>query len=248
MTNANGLVGNEKHDNSRYCFAKTNEVYLVYLPSGNTATLDLSKATGQFTVEWFDPRNGGALKKGSVTTVKGGAPAPLGMPPDNPERRLAGRRATELKMRLLKIVGWIGAGLVVLLLVAITATIGWRPFFGPSARALTDRQFTSTPARIDRGRYLAENVLNCFACHSDRDWAQHDAPLIAGTHGAGAPTFPLDGSSWRSLSAEHHARQGNWSRELDRRSARAGHSRGHRQRRPRAISLHAVRKLSLPVR
>ena len=24
------------------------------------------------------------MKKGSVTTVKGGAPAPLGMPPDNP--------------------------------------------------------------------------------------------------------------------------------------------------------------------
>ena len=60
-------------------------VYLVYLPSGGTTTLDLSKASGQFTVEWFDPRNGGALKKGSVTTVKGGAPAALGMPPDNPD-------------------------------------------------------------------------------------------------------------------------------------------------------------------
>ena len=84
MTNANALVGNETHDNSRYCFAKINEVYLVYLPSGNAATLDLSKATGEFTVEWFDPRHGGALRKGSVTAVKGGAPAPLGMPPDDP--------------------------------------------------------------------------------------------------------------------------------------------------------------------
>jgi hypothetical protein len=84
MTNANGLVGNEKDDNSRYCFAKVNDVYLVYLPSGNTTTLDLSKATGQFTVDWFDPRNGGAMKKGSVTTVRGGAPAALGMPPDSP--------------------------------------------------------------------------------------------------------------------------------------------------------------------
>jgi hypothetical protein len=83
MTNADGLVGNEKHDNSRYCFAKANDVYLVYLPSGGTTTLDLSKAAGQFTVEWFDPRSGGALKKGSVTSVNGGASAPLGMPPDN---------------------------------------------------------------------------------------------------------------------------------------------------------------------
>jgi hypothetical protein len=83
MTNADELVGNEKHDNSRYCFAKPNEVYLVYLPSGGTATLDLSKAAGQFTVEWFDPRNGGALKRGSVATVKGGGAAALGMPPDS---------------------------------------------------------------------------------------------------------------------------------------------------------------------
>ncbi len=84
MANADGLVGNEKHDNSRYCFAKANDVYLVYLPTGSTTTLDLSKATGQFIVEWFDPRSGGALKKGSVATVKGGAPVALGLPPDNP--------------------------------------------------------------------------------------------------------------------------------------------------------------------
>jgi hypothetical protein len=84
MANADALVGNDKHDNSRYCFAKANEVYLVYLPSGGTASLDLSKATGQFGVSWFDPRNGGPLKRGSVSTVKGGASAALGEPPDNP--------------------------------------------------------------------------------------------------------------------------------------------------------------------
>ena len=84
MWNADGLVGNEKNDNSRYCFAKANEVYLVYLPSGNTTSLDLSRATGQFTVEWFDPRNGGALKRGSVATVTGGGTVALGMPPDSP--------------------------------------------------------------------------------------------------------------------------------------------------------------------
>jgi len=84
MANADALVGNDKHDNSRYCFAKANEVYLVYLPSGDTASLDLSMATGQFGVSWFDPRNGGPLKRGSISTVKGGASAALGEPPDNP--------------------------------------------------------------------------------------------------------------------------------------------------------------------
>ena len=56
----------------------------MYLPSGGTASLDLSKATGQFGVSWFDPRNGGPLKRGSISTVKGGASAALGEPPDNP--------------------------------------------------------------------------------------------------------------------------------------------------------------------
>ena len=84
MTNADALAGNETHDNSRYCFAKVNDVYLVYLPSGGTTNLDLSKASGEFTVDWFDPRNGGSLKKGSIPTARGGAPAALGTPPDNP--------------------------------------------------------------------------------------------------------------------------------------------------------------------
>jgi hypothetical protein len=84
MRNVDGLVGNDTHDNSKYAFAKANDVYLVYLTTGGTTTLDLSEASGQFGVEWFDPRNGGVLKRGSVSTVKGGAPAALGMPPDNP--------------------------------------------------------------------------------------------------------------------------------------------------------------------
>ena len=84
MANADELVGNETHGNSRYCFAKANEVYLVYLPSGGSTTLDLSKASGQFIVEWFDPRNGGTLQHGSVPTVTGGSPIELGRPADNP--------------------------------------------------------------------------------------------------------------------------------------------------------------------
>jgi mono/diheme cytochrome c family protein len=91
----------------------------------------------------------------------------------------------------LKIVGWILGALIVLLLAAITATIGWRPFVGPASRALTDRRFDPSPERLARGQYLTDNLLNCFACHSDRGWPQHDAPLVAGTKGGGSPAFPL---------------------------------------------------------
>jgi hypothetical protein len=84
MRSADELVGNPMRDNSRYCFAKMNDVYLVYLPSGGVADLDLSKAAGQFSVAWFDPRNGGRLKQGSLSTVTGGGRVTLGPPPDNP--------------------------------------------------------------------------------------------------------------------------------------------------------------------
>jgi hypothetical protein len=35
-------------------------------------------------VNWFNPRSGGALAKGSVTTVKGGGQVSLGEPPADP--------------------------------------------------------------------------------------------------------------------------------------------------------------------
>ena len=83
MTNADALVGNPGHDNSRWCFAQPGKLYLVYLPGGGTADLDLGGTTGQFAVHWFDPRNGGTLKRGSVAGVTGGSRVALGTPPDN---------------------------------------------------------------------------------------------------------------------------------------------------------------------
>jgi hypothetical protein len=80
-TNADALIGNDSHSNSRFCLAKTNELYLVYLPNGGKAELDLSTASGGFQVQWFNPREGGALLKGSVAQVKGGAKVALGEPP-----------------------------------------------------------------------------------------------------------------------------------------------------------------------
>jgi hypothetical protein len=84
MRNVNALVGNPTHQNTRYAFAKDGELYLVYLPSGGTADLDLGQAAGIFAVSWFDPRNGGAPRRGSVATVKGGGSVSLGAPPDSP--------------------------------------------------------------------------------------------------------------------------------------------------------------------
>jgi hypothetical protein len=84
MTSADALVGNTASDNGRWCLARAGEIYVVYLPEGGTTQLDLTGASGRFQVRWFDPRHGGPLKAGSVTSVTGGAPVALGEAPDSP--------------------------------------------------------------------------------------------------------------------------------------------------------------------
>jgi hypothetical protein len=69
--------------------------------------------------------------------------------------------------RLGKILGYRFLGLFVLVTIAITFTIGWRPFIGAKSRPLPARTFERTPARLARGQYLADAVLSCFACHSE---------------------------------------------------------------------------------
>jgi hypothetical protein len=81
MANANDLVGNTVDDNSIYCFAKTGEVYCLYLPNGGSPWLDLSGETGSFSVHWYNPRTGGALQPGPVQNVTGGGTVQLGLPP-----------------------------------------------------------------------------------------------------------------------------------------------------------------------
>jgi mono/diheme cytochrome c family protein len=72
------------------------------------------------------------------------------------------------------------------LIAGITFTIGWRPFIGPKTRALTNRIFETTPARLERGRYLATSVAGCVACHSERDPNAPGMPALADKLGAGA--------------------------------------------------------------
>ena len=81
MTNADELVGNPEHDNSRYCLALPSELYLVYLPAGGTTDLDLSAASGEFTVSWFNPRTTDLLTSATTAKVNGGQRVTLGPPP-----------------------------------------------------------------------------------------------------------------------------------------------------------------------
>lgn len=80
MTNSDALVGNAGNENTRYCFAKQNEIYLVYLPSGGDCTLDLAHTAGDFSIHWFNPREGGALQQGAARELRGGQPDAFAAP------------------------------------------------------------------------------------------------------------------------------------------------------------------------
>ncbi len=86
MVNSNSLVGNVANDNSKFCFAKSGELYLVYLPSWKTTELNLSDTDGSFRVQWFNPREGGPLKEGSIASLMGGTQAVLGTPPTDADQ------------------------------------------------------------------------------------------------------------------------------------------------------------------
>lgn len=88
--------------------------------------------------------------------------------------------------RVGKILGYIVLALLVVLGVAVTKTIGWRPIIGPRHRALTARKFESTPQRLVRGEYLVQHVALCILCHSEHDFKERDAPVIQGMLLAGA--------------------------------------------------------------
>ncbi len=83
MKNADALAGNDRHDNSVYCFAKPGEVYAVYLPAAGPVKLDLQGTDGPFDIRWYNPRTGGGLQVGQVLEIQGGSVVDLGKPPSD---------------------------------------------------------------------------------------------------------------------------------------------------------------------
>lgn len=69
-------------DEVSYCLAKEGEKYVVYAESkADQILLNLGESDKTFEVKWFDPRNGGDLQNGSITTLKANGIVALGAPP-----------------------------------------------------------------------------------------------------------------------------------------------------------------------
>jgi len=81
MKNQNALVSGNG-ENANRCLARTGDSYLVQLHGGGTHTLNLAGVSGQFTVQWFNPRSGGSPV--ARPAVSGGGIVSLGSPPDTP--------------------------------------------------------------------------------------------------------------------------------------------------------------------
>ena len=52
-----------------------------------------------------------------------------------------------------------------------------------------DLKITSTPDKIERGKYLANHVMICMDCHSTRDWRYFAGPMTGDSLGMGGEVF-----------------------------------------------------------
>jgi len=82
MTSMNELISSE----GDFCFAKEGDTYLILLKKGGESQLDLKEFEGSYSTKWFDPRNGGTLKNGSIKNIKGNGIQSLGIAPNDPEK------------------------------------------------------------------------------------------------------------------------------------------------------------------
>jgi mono/diheme cytochrome c family protein len=90
------------------------------------------------------------------------------------------------------IVSYIAAGLSLILLLVWLFIVAIYPRVGPPPSFTVD----ATPERMERGRYLVENVTQCFACHGELQTSLPGAPLLrerAG--GAGISWTTVDGAA-----------------------------------------------------
>src|SRR5271169_1534967 len=115
--------------------------------------------------------------------------------------------------------------LLAFIVVGISLTVGWRPFFGPKARPLTNRKFESTPQRLERGKYIATALSGCIYCHSPHDWKAPGTPFVPGMDGAGdvQPYADLPGRIVApNLTPDPETGAGNWTDDQLARAIREG--------------------------
>jgi len=71
--------------NGDYCLGTPGKMFVVFLRNGS-GTINLEGQTGEYSVKWFDPRNGGKLQTASIKSIESGKTQLLDGAPSAKER------------------------------------------------------------------------------------------------------------------------------------------------------------------
>ena len=91
-------------------------------------------------------------------------------------------------------------------------------------RPLTNIKYERTAERLKRGEYLATSILECFMCHSERDWKLPGAPPITSMLGSGKILY--EDSTMRlvppNITPDKETGAGTWTDDMFARAIREG--------------------------
>ena len=79
--------------------------------------------------------------------------------------------------------------LFLLILVGIGGLLAYVKMALPAVGPAPDLKVEATPERIERGKYLANHVMLCIDCHSERNWGLFSGPLVPQSEGKGGEIF-----------------------------------------------------------
>ena len=91
-------------------------------------------------------------------------------------------------------------------------------------RPLNNTHFESTPARLQRGKYLANGVLRCFHCHAEADTTKAGWPPLANKLGSGKLFYNTDSTHLYApnISSDKETGAGDWPDDMFVRALRDG--------------------------
>lgn len=78
---------------------------------------------------------------------------------------------------------------LIIVVVAVGGMITYVKSALPNVGPPPEMAVEMTPDRIARGKYLANNVMQCVECHATRDFSLFAGPVIPGTEGSGGEVF-----------------------------------------------------------
>jgi mono/diheme cytochrome c family protein len=87
--------------------------------------------------------------------------------------------------KALKVIGI----LVVILLLFVAGAAVYVKNFLPNVGPAPELKIVSTPEKVKRGEYLANHVMICMDCHSERDWRYYGGPMQTDSLGRGGEIF-----------------------------------------------------------